>query len=109
MLSFRGWLLSIVLMKPTPRQYCFTSLICVLRDKAMNLAGCQLINRPLMNLCHYQQGVSALLGTCCQREAEDREFLQHPCYRASGPWGLYPPTKGEHCSYSQILQSNGYF
>lgn len=91
MLSFRGWLLSVALMKPTPRQNCLTSLIYVLQDKGMNLAGCQLINRPLMNLCHYQQGVSTLLGTCCQREVEDREFLQHLCCRARGPQGPSPP------------------
>lgn len=71
MLSFWGWLLRVALTKPTPRQNCFTSLVCALRDKGMNLAGCQLINRPLMNLCHCRRGVSTLLGTCCQQEVEN--------------------------------------
>lgn len=90
LLSFRAWLLRAELTKPTPRQNCLTRLICALWDKGMNLAGCQLINRPLMNLCHYQQGVRALLGTCWQREVEDRE---HPRYRAESLRGLQPPPR----------------
>lgn len=109
MFSFQGWLLSIALTKPTPRQNCLTSLICVLQDKGTNLAGCQLINAPLMNSCHRQQGVGALLGTCSQQEVEDREFLQHPCCGASSPWGPCKPAKGKDCCCSKIALGNGHF
>lgn len=87
-LSFRIW----ALMKPSPRQNCLTSLICVLRDKGMNLAGCQFINRPLMNLCHSLQGVLTLLGTCWTLGVEDREFWDISDAEPGAP-GVCAPSK----------------
>lgn len=88
-LSFWNW----ALMKPTPGQNCLTSLICALWDKGVRLAGCQFINRPLMNLCHSLQGVLTLLGTCWTPGVEDREFCDI-CDAEQGAPGVCVPLQG---------------
>lgn len=82
-------------MKPTPRQNCLASLICVLRDKGTNLAGCQFINRALMNLCRSLQGVLTLLGTCWTLGVEDREFCDISDAESGAP-GVCAPLQSEN-------------